>query len=102
MPDKFSPEMSQAIRNEVKQAMTEWTKTEVFTRQNMEVFWASAFDVLQEKAQEHTGRFVFSSLSAVVRKVSIFVLIGAFVYAVGGWTALAALVKFLFGSGSGG
>lgn len=93
---EISPELSAAIKREVKEAMNEWTRESLFTKEHLEIFWATAFDVLQEKAQEHTGKFVFSSLGGLLNKVALFLLIGGLVYAAGGWTALASLAKSLF------
>lgn len=94
MTEQHEPtELERAINTQVKQAMNEWTKETLFTEENMQIFWSSAFDVLQSKAQTHTGKFVFSSLSGILRNLLLFVLIGSLVYAFGGWTALATFAK---------
>jgi hypothetical protein len=71
--------------------------TAAINPQTAEAFWAAALTVLQRRAQEHTGRFVLGGLWGLARKVSLFLLLGGFVYAVGGWQALAGFFKLLLG-----
>lgn len=73
---------------------------ESLTEEAAKKFWLAGLEVLQAQAQNHAGRFVLGSLSAMFRKVTIFVLVGGLVYAIGGWSALAGLFKTLFTSGS--
>lgn len=84
------------IRNEVKVAMAEWVKEDLFTKEHMEIFWAGAFDVLQNKAQIHTGKFVVSSISSLFNKIAVFLLLGGLIYAVGGWSAMVGYFRSLF------
>ncbi len=86
--------------DEVKQAVREVIAEEILTEEAAKKFWLAGLEVLQEQAQNHAGRYVLGSLSAMFRKITIFVLIGGLVYAVGGWSALAGLFKTLFTSGS--
>lgn len=67
--------------------------------ETVERFWAAGLTVLQRNAARHTGRFVLGGLWALLSKVWLFVLLGGIVYALGGWPALTALAKSLFGSG---
>lgn len=86
--------------DDIKQAVREVISEEILTEEAAKKFWLAGLEVLQEQAQNHAGRFVLGSLSAMFRKITIFVLIGGLVYAVGGWSALAGLFKTLFTSGS--
>lgn len=82
----------------VDAALDDWGKR-IFTEETAEIFWSSAFTVLQKQAQQHTGRFIFSSLSTVLRKLSLFLLAGGLIYALGGWAALVGFFKVLFSNG---
>lgn len=61
------------------------------------VFWRAGLAMFQEQASEHAGRFVLGGLWGLVRKVSLFFLLGGLVYAMGGWSALAGFFKIVFG-----
>lgn len=71
----------------------------VLNEQTAEAFWAAGFNVLQRNATQHAGRFVIGGLWGLMRKLSLFLMLGGIVYAIGGWNALASLFKTLF-SGS--
>lgn len=86
--------------DDIKQAVREMVSEEILTEEAAKKFWLAGLKVLQEQAQNHAGRFVLGSLFAMFRKVTIFVLVGGLVYALGGWSALAGLFKTLFTSGS--
>lgn len=70
----------------------------VLNEQTAEAFWAAGFNVLQRNATQHAGRFVIGGLWGLMRKMSLFLMLGGIVYAIGGWSALAGLFKTLFGS----
>jgi hypothetical protein len=82
--------MAAAVREGIKGAMTEETAA---------AFWAAGLTVLQKQATQHAGRFVLGGLWGLMRKASLFLTLGGIVYAIGGWSALAALFKTLFSSG---
>lgn len=73
---------------------------EAMTKENARKFWSAGFEVMQEQAAEHTGRFVIGGVWGIFRKSAIFLLLGGVVYAVGGWSALAGFFKALFSSGA--
>lgn len=77
-----------AVGQGIKSAMTEDTAA---------AFWSAGLVVLQKQASHHAGRFVLGGLWGLVRKLSLFFMLGGVVYALGGWGALAALFKALFG-----
>lgn len=79
-----------AVGAGLKSAMTEDTAA---------AFWAAGLSVLQKQATQHAGRFVLGGLLGVVRKLGLFLTLGGIVYALGGWSALAALFKVLFQGG---
>lgn len=98
--DKFSPELAKAIQNEVKTAMNDWARESLFTHENMEVFWDTAFKIMHKKAKEQTGGFIFASLSTIIGKIALFLLLGSLVYTYGGWSALVGTFKVWFTSGN--
>lgn len=82
--------IASAVGTGIKNAMTEDTAA---------AFWAAGLSVLQRQATDHAGRFVLGGLWGLVRKASLFLMLGGIVYALGGWAALAALIKALYSSG---
>lgn len=80
--------IASAVQNGIKNAMTEETAA---------AFWAAGLHVLQKQASEHAGRFVIGGLWGLVRKTSLFFMLGGLVYALGGWAALASFFKVIFG-----
>lgn len=77
-----------AVGNGIKAAITEDTAV---------AFWSAGLAALQKQATQHAGRFVLGGIWGLLRKASLFFLLGGIVYAVGGWAALAALAKTIFG-----
>ena len=77
-----------AVGNGIKTAITEDTAV---------AFWSAGLAALQKQATQHAGRFVLGGIWGLARKASLFFLLGGIVYAVGGWAALAALAKTIFG-----
>lgn len=86
--------MQELMRDAVRDGMRE-----LVTPEAMEQFWSSGFQMLQKEATRHAGRFVLGGLAGLLKKASLFVLLGGIVYAVGGWSALATLAKALFSHG---
>lgn len=82
--------MRDAVREGVRDLVTEET---------IAAFWSGGMAMLQQQAAQHAGRFVLGGLWGLFRKASLFLLLGGAVYALGGWTALAALAKTLFSHG---
>lgn len=66
------------------------------TEDNATKFWLAGINALQRHATENTGRFVLGGLLGLLRRAAVFVLLGAIVYAVGGWTAIASFFKAIF------
>ena len=77
-----------AVGNGIKTAITEDTAV---------AFWSAGLAALQKQATQHAGRFVLGGIWGLLRKASLFFMLGGIVYAVGGWAALAALAKTIFG-----
>ncbi len=86
----FEERMEVAVTNAIKKAMTPETA---------EMFWSAGITMLQRNTAQHAGRLVIGGLMGLIKKVSIFLLIGGLVYSVGGWSALAGLFKHLFTTG---
>ena len=86
--DYMQLQVQQAVSEGIKGAMTEETAAR---------FWAAGLTVLQKQATQHAGRFVLGGLWGLARKASLFFMLGGIVYALGGWAALAALAKTIFG-----
>lgn len=55
--------------------------------------WASAMTACQAHAQRKAGGLLMSWITGLLGKAAFFLLIGLGVYAIGGWSALAALFK---------
>lgn len=81
--------MQESVANGIKTAINKETAT---------AFWSAGFDALQENAAQHAGRFVIGGIWGLARRLSMFVLLGGVVYAIGGWTALAKLWHALMGA----
>ena len=77
-----------AVGNGIKAAITKDTAV---------AFWSAGLAALQKQATQHAGRFVLGGIWGLLRKASLFFMLGGIVYAVGGWAALAALAKTIFG-----
>ena len=77
-----------AVGDGIKTAITEDTAV---------AFWSAGLAALQKQATQHAGRFVLGGIWGLLRKASLFFMLGGVVYAVGGWAALAALAKTIFG-----
>jgi hypothetical protein len=88
--DHLKEVMRDAVREGVRDLVTEET---------IEQFWAGGLGMLQKQATEHAGRFVLGGLWGLARKASLFMALGGIVYALGGWSALAALFKAMFSQG---
>jgi len=95
LSDTTMGEIGEVVASAVKQAITESMNTE-----NAKVFWVAGIEVLQQQASEHAGKFVLGGLMGLVRKTLFFLIAGGMIYALGGWSALAAFFKAIFGSGS--
>lgn len=102
MPDQTEVRLREETLQHMQALMRDAVRDgvrELVTPENMEQFWSSGFQMLQKQATAQAGRFVLGGLVGLLRKASLFVLLGGLVYAVGGWSALATLAKALFSSG---
>lgn len=89
--DYLDTRIEVAVQSGVRSAMTEDTA---------KLFWSAGLSVLQDQASTHAGRFVLGGLWGLVRKLSMFLLLGGIVYAIGGWAALLKLWHVIFASGT--
>lgn len=95
---RLTDETIQYLRQEIAVAVGQGLKS-AMTEDTAAAFWAAGLSVLQKQAAQHAGRFVLGGLLGLVRKLGLFLTLGGIVYALGGWSALAALFKVLFQSG---
>lgn len=94
-PDaRLTPETIDYLKEQVAEAVQKGISG-ALNEETSEKFWAAGLSVLQKCANEHAGRFVLGSLWGLTRKLLVFLLLGGFVHAVGGWQALAGLWKVL-------
>lgn len=89
--DYLDKRIEVAVQSGIRSAMTEDTA---------KLFWSAGLSVLQDQASTHAGRFVLGGLWGLVRKVSMFLMLGGIVYAIGGWAALLKLWHVIFASGT--
>lgn len=82
--------MVASVRTAIRESLTEETA---------EAFWNAGLKVLQKQATNHAGRFVIGGLWGLMRRASMFLVLGGVVYAIGGWSALAGLAKTIFSQG---
>lgn len=69
---------------------------DAMTEENATKFWLAGINALQRHATENTGKLVLGGLASLLRRGVVFILLGALVYALGGWTAIATFWKALF------
>lgn len=60
--------------------------------------WAAAAGGVRASTERHAGQWMLGAVWAVVRKAALFTLAGLVVYSVGGWSALSAAWKAVWGS----
>lgn len=80
-------EISSAVRIGIQSAINEETAA---------AFWKAGFNVLQDQATRHAGRFVIGGLAGIFKKIGLFLFLGTVVYTMGGWAALAKLWHVLW------
>lgn len=79
-------EMGEAFERGLKHAMSS---------DNARQFVRAMLTEAQNMATEKTGQMVGSAVMALAKRALLFIFLGSIVYALGGWSALAALGKFL-------
>ena len=62
-------------------------------------FWTAAIEAMGSRTKTAAGGFLLSGISSTMRRLAWLVLAGWVVYMAGGWSALAALFKSVFGIG---
>lgn len=91
---QLASETIAVLRSEIKLAVAGAIE-QALSEGNAERFWSIGLALLQKQAAQKTGVLVGGALMALVKKGAVFLLLGGLVYAVGGWTALAQLLKLL-------
>jgi hypothetical protein len=59
--------------------------------------WSAAFGGIQASTEDHAGKWMVGAVWSVMRKLALFALAGMLVYSIGGWTALSAVWKAIWG-----
>lgn len=59
--------------------------------------WAAAVSGIRASTEHHAGRWLVGAMWSVLRKALVVIVIGMLVYSVGGWSALSALWKAVWG-----
>lgn len=83
--------MSDAVRSGIRDALTD--------REVLGLFWAAAFDQMQQRATKETGKFVLGGLRTMAARGFWFLLLGLVTYQAGGWSALLAAWKAMTATG---
>lgn len=86
--------LKEVMRDAVREGVSD-----LVTEETIEQFWAGGLAMLQKQATQHAGRFVLGGLAGLIRKASVFVLLGLVAYWFGGWSALSTLFKTVFSQG---
>lgn len=85
------------LRDEMADSFSRGLK-DAMTSDNARQFVRTMLAEAQEMATERTGRIVGNAVLALARRALLFIFLGSIVYALGGWSALASLMKFLKGA----
>jgi hypothetical protein len=88
--------LSATLRDEMGDAFARGLK-EAMTSDNARLFVRAMFAEAQSMATEKTGEVVGGAVVALLKRGALFLFLGGIVYAVGGWGALAGLIKWLAG-----
>lgn len=83
-----------ALREEMAEAFAHGLK-DAMSSENARTFVRAMLAEAQTMATEKTGEVVGGAVLALLKRAALFLFLGSIVYAVGGWSALAALGKFL-------
>lgn len=88
--------LADMLENRMRIAVAEGI-AESMTDENAARFCRAVLSEAQKMASEKTGQMVGGAVMALVKRGLLFVFLGSIVYAIGGWSALAGLAKFLAG-----
>lgn len=81
--------LRQMMRAHVAEAVAEGIRSAVGDPR----LWDAAGRAMREQAQSAAGGWLLGGIGGLAKRLAWIVAIGAGVYALGGWSALAALVK---------
>lgn len=90
LKDMLRDEMGEAFARGLREAMTS---------ENARVFVRAMLTEAQSMATEKSVEVAGGVIKALFKRALMFLLLGSIVYSLGGWTALAALGKFLSNKG---
>lgn len=94
-----SRQVLQAVLREDMGKAFEAGLSKAMTSDNARMFVRAMLTEAQTMATEKTGQVVGNAVVALLKRGLLFVFLGSIVYALGGWSALAALGKFLKAGG---
>ncbi len=80
-------------RAQLEQAITEAVAAGIRQAVSDPAMWESAGKAMREQAQSAAGGWLIGGLRALATRAAWIVVIVAGVYALGGWGAVAALIK---------
>ena len=95
---RLSDETIEYLERHVRNAVSQGIKTSMSEEAALG-FWRAGVKALQQHASEEAGKFVIGGILGLIKRLALFLMLGGLVYAAGGWSALAALFKVLFGAG---
>lgn len=59
--------------------------------------WAAAAGGVRASTEKHAGQWMLGAVGSLLRKILFFVCAGLLVYSIGGWAALTAVWKAIWG-----
>lgn len=87
---RLTAETINYLKEEIATAVAAGIKGAI-NEQTAKQFWVAGLEILQQQAQEKTGKFVIGGVWAGLRKLALFIALGLIVYSNGGWAALAKM-----------
>lgn len=90
LQDQITETRGEAMRAEnVRQAVADGIRLAVADPD----MWSDALAAMQKHAQKEAGGWLLGWIKGMLSKAALFAMIGLGVYALGGWSALLALLK---------
>lgn len=97
LSDSALAELNETTRKAVAEGIKQGIREAIEDEEIVNAYWARGIAVAKDQARKQAGAILFSSLGEILKRAAQFAMLGMLVYAVGGWSALAGLIKVLFG-----
>lgn len=97
LSDSALAELHETTRKAVAEGIKQGIREAIEDEEIVTAYWTKGISVAKRQARDQAGAILFSSLSEILKRAAQFAMLGMLVYAVGGWSALAGLIKVLFG-----